>query len=201
MRRRYLATGAVLVGLLTGCSGGGHDPHASGTTTSTTSSSLSPNPDVVPAVITPAYVDAVFRVLEHIDGNASRTLIAAHAVTPKVLADIRAIYNDPLYAQEVKIAQQSLQGSLRNVKTPPGDVRVGVVSLISSSPDCIFVRTADDYTDVLVTPGPAPASGYWGLQRKQPGHDPQGLNPTPWALSFNAVFNTPTSVPNQCAGI
>jgi hypothetical protein len=158
-----------------------------------------PNPDVVPAVITPAYVDAVFRVLDHLDGDASRALIAAHAVTPTVLRYIRAVYNDPLYAQEVKIAQESLGGDLRNVRRPPGDVRTTVLKLISASPSCIFVETSADYSAVLYKPGPPAASGYWALRPKQRGIDPDHLNPTPWALSFNAVYLTPTSIPDQCA--
>jgi hypothetical protein len=202
MRRRMSALGlaAVIAGGAACSSGHRTDPTK---TTSTTSTSFSPtgaNPDVIPSVITPAYVDAVFNVLEHIDGNASRALIASNAVTPTVLADIRAIYNDPLYAQEVEIAHQSLQGSLSNVKRPPGDVRITVSSLISGSRTCIFVRTTSDYTAVLLHPGPAVAAEYWALTPKVRADDPSGINPTEWALSFNVDFPTPTTVPNQCGG-
>jgi hypothetical protein len=194
MRRRILALGAVLACLVAGCS----SSHRVAATT-TTSTVPGPNPDVVPAVITPAYVNAVFRVLEHVDGNASRSLIAAKAVTPAVLADIRAIYNDPLYQQEVKIAEQSVGQNLSDVRRPPGDVRVTVIDLISWSQQCIFVQTRDDYSQVLIHPGSSPSSGYWGLRRKTPGNDPRSLNPTPWALFFNAVYAAPTSIPDQCA--
>ena len=196
MRRRFLALGAVAVILVSGCSSGGH--HASGATTSS-AVGASPHPDVIPAVITPAYVNAVFRVLEHIDGDASRALIASDAVTPGVLADVRAIYNDPLYAQEVQIAQESVHGDLANVRHPPGDVRITVLSLISASRSCIFVKTASDYSAVLRQPGPPVASEYWALKPKQAGGDPGHLNPTPWALSFNVDYKTATSIPDQCA--
>ena len=195
MRRRYLAIGAVLIGLLSGCSSGGRHASAPATTLATASS---PNPDVVPAVITPAYVNAVFRVLEHIDGNASRALIAAHAVTQEVTADIRAIYNDPLYAEEVRIAEESVQGDLSNVKRPLGDVRVVVTHLISSSPTCVFLEATSDYTEVVGSLPAAPASEYWELEPKQAGADPDRLNPTPWSMSFNRTFQTPTELPNQC---
>lgn len=159
-----------------------------------------PNPDVVPAVITPAYVNAVFKVLDHIQGNATRALIAAHALTPTVKTDIRAIYNDPLYATELRIGSETLAGNLANLRKPPGDIKTTVVKLISASPSCIFVETSADYSAVLYKPGPPAASGYWTLRPKQRGIDPDHLNPTPWALSFNAVYLTPTSIPDQCAG-
>ncbi len=197
MRRRILVLSVAVVAVVaSACSSGGHHS-AAGTTTSTTASA-GPNPDVIPSVITPAYVDAVFRVLEHIDGNASRSLIAAKAVTPQVLADIRAIYNDPLYAEEVQIAHQSLQGDLTNVKKPPGDVVITVTSLISSSGRCVFVRATSDYSAVIVKVPPQPSSEYWALAPKTSGDDPSHLNPTPWALFFNRTFETPTSIPDQC---
>lgn len=157
-----------------------------------------PNPDVIPAVITPAYVDAVFRVLNHIDGDASRALLAAGKVTPGVLTDLRAIYNDPLYAQEVKIEEQSINGDTSLVKRPPGDIQTVVVTLMSSSPQCIFVATRSDFRAVLKAPSSPAASEYWGLMRRQSGNDPYHLNPTPWAFFFNADYTTPTTIPNQC---
>lgn len=196
MRRRILAVGAALVGLASACSSSHHAAPPPSTTSSTVAG---PNPDVVPAVITPAYVDAVFAVLEHVNGNAVRAMVSSGAVTPVVLADLRAIYNDPLYDQEVKIAQQSLAAGASNVIRPPGDVRVGVVRLISSTSTCIFVQTSEDYSAVLKNPGPRPGSGYWGLDRKVASNDPKGLNTTPWALFFNAVYLKPTNIPDQCA--
>jgi hypothetical protein len=195
MRRLSLALGAVLILAASACSSGHRRPDAPPTSST---QAATPNPDVIPAVITPAYVDAVFGVLEHVDGNASRALITGHGVTPTALADIRSIYNDPLYAQEVEIAHESISASLGNVRNPPGDVRVSVVALVSISSNCIFVRTASDYGAVLVNPGPPVASEYWVLRPKQSGHDPRNLNPTPWALSFNADFTSPTTIPDQC---
>jgi hypothetical protein len=195
MRRRILAVGAALVGLASACSASHHAAPPSSTTSST---AAGPNPDVVPSVITPAYVNAVFAALEHVNGNAVRAMVSSGALTPGVLADLRAIYNDPLYGQEVKIARESLAGGASNVIRPPGDVRVAVVRLISSTPTCIFVQTSDDYSRVLQSPGPPPGSGYWGLDRKVASNDPTGVNTTPWALFFNAVYLKPTSIPDQC---
>ena len=195
MRRRYLALWAGLLFSAGACAGGSH--HSAPTTTAP---SGGPNPDVIPSVITPAYVNAVFRVLNHINGDASRALLAAGKVTPGVLTDLRAIFNDPLYAQEVKIAQQSIAGNLSNVRRPPGDTKTTVENLIWATSTCVFAMVLQDYSQVTVRPEPAAPPGYWGLEPKAQGDDPLHLNPTPWALSFNAVFPTPpTSIPNPCS--
>lgn len=169
------------------------------TNPTTTTSPDAVNPDVIPPVITVPYVDAVFKVLEHIDGNVSRNLLLTGRVTQQDLTDLRAIYSDPLYAQEVKIAQQSIGGDLSNVRRPPGDVVIKVLKLISATPSCIFVSTQSDYSSVLIKPGQQAASEYWMLTPKLQVDDPGGINPTHWSLSFNADFITSTEIPNQCA--
>jgi hypothetical protein len=183
-----------LVLALGACSSAVHRGVAASTTTTT-----SVDPDVVPAVITAAYVDAVFRVLNHINGEAVRALVAARAVTPEVKLYLRAIYNDPLYATEVKIAQQTL-AQLSNFRHPPGDVDSQVVRVIHAARTCIFVSIAATFSAVVFHPGASAAADYWRLSPKQVGIDPKHLNPTPWALSFNATYPTPTVIPDQCAG-
>ena len=195
MKRRIAALGVVVGALLVASACSSAHPVTAPTTTTTTG----PNPDAVPAVITPAYVDAVFKVLEHVDGNASRELISAKAVTPEVLANIRAIYNDPLYSQEVQIAHQSLQGDLSNVRQPPGDVVVSVQRVIAASSTCVFVETSSDFSAVVYKPDTPSASEYWELTPKQSGDDPTHLNRTPWALAFNVDFPTTTSIRDRCA--
>lgn len=200
MRRRLalVVVAVMLVG--TACSSGSHRA-ADPTTTSSTSSTVPPGPDpyVVPSVITPAYVNAVLAVLEHINGNAIRSLLTARAVTPQVTEDLRAIYNDPLYARELEIARQDLSEDLTNVKIPPGDIKLTVSKLISASPTCIFIETTADYGAVLIKPPPSAATTYWGLNMKISANDPLHLNSTPWAFFFNAVYLSPTVIPNQCA--
>ena len=182
---------AVMLSTLAACSGGGNKAAKPPPTPG-------PNPDVIPAVITPAYVNAVFRVLNHINGNAVRTLLGSGRITPQVTTYLRAIYSDPLFTEEVKIAGETLHNDLSNVRRPPGDIDTTVLRLLSSSPSCIFVETRSTYQAVLVKPGPPSASEYFRLSDKQPSDDPTNANPTPWTLSFNANFQTPTSVPDQC---
>jgi hypothetical protein len=149
-------------------------------------------------VITPAYVDAVFKVLNHINGNAVRSLVATRQITPTVQTNLRAIYNDPLYVAEVNIARESIAGILTNVRRPPGDRLTTARKLIAASPACVFVETNTDLSEVLIHPTKPAAAEYYRLSRKQTNADPGRLNPTPWALSFNATYTTPTTIPDQC---
>ena len=215
MRRKALVFGAAML-LCAGCSSAGRPSAASTSSTASTASTASTmsatsvpavattsaagiNPDVIPSVITIPYVDAVFKVLEHLDGDVSRSLLVAGRLTPTATSYLRSIFNDPLYAKEVSIAQQSIAGNTSNVRRPPGDVVLKVVNLISASPTCIFASTTADYSAVLIKPEAPPASTYYGLKLKQVHDGVSQLNPTPWALFFNAVFVNPVSVPNQCA--
>lgn len=203
MRRRIWALGVVVLLVLVGaCSSGAHrsDPTTTSSTAApaTSTAPVTPNPYVVPPVITPAYVDAVFKVLNHINGNAVRLLVASGAVTPQALSYLRSIYGDPLYSKEVTLATSSLKGDLANVRKPPGDVVTTVQRLIHASSSCIFVEISENYNAVLYRPGTPPSSGYWGLKEKSSQDDPHGLNPTPWVLFFNAVYMSPTVIPDQC---
>jgi hypothetical protein len=169
------------------------------TTTIPAPTPTAPNPDVVPGVITPAYVNAVFAVLNHVYGNATRALVQAHAVTAEVKADLRAIFNDPLYQQQLQAAQASLSGAINNVRPNPGDLVTQTIQIQGSSNSCIFVKASTLFTSVERHPTPAPADTYYQLSPKDPGNDPDGLNSTPWAMTENLVFFTPTTVRSSCA--
>jgi hypothetical protein len=196
MKRLSAGLGVVIGVLLlaSACSSGHHTARPTTTTTTT------PNPDVVPAVITPAYVNAVFKVLNHVYGNATRSLFSTGSVNGSVQSDLRAIFNLPLLTQELQNATASLTSSRSNLRSPIGDIVTNVRELIAASPSCIFVATTSDFGAVLINKGPPTGSEYWALKPKAPGSDPSNLNPTPWALAFNADYLTPRSIPNQCAG-
>jgi hypothetical protein len=202
MRRRLLALGGAVMLAVAACSSGSHRSSPPTTVPVTSTSAVpvagGPNPDVVPPVITVAYVNAVFAALNHINGNAARLLVDDGQFTNNVRSILRAIYNDPLYEVEVRVFEQSLTNQLSNVRRPPGDRVTVVMHLLTASPKCIFVSTHSDLSAVQVTPTRAAASEYWELQPKQPGADPTRVNPTPWALSFNQAFITPTRIPTKC---
>lgn len=195
MRRRFLALAAALPVLLVGCSAPSHhssDPPSSVSPTS------GPNPDVVPTVITPAYVNAVFAVLNHINGNAVRAALAANAVTPTVEQDLRAIYSPPLLSAEQQVFESGLTQDRLNLRSAPGDRQTRVRRILSAGSSCIFVLTSSDLSAVELRPSASPASEYWELKTKSASDDPAGLNPTPWTLSFNQDYETPTSISDPC---
>src|ERR1700757_4349359 len=105
MRRRHLALGLTAALFVAACSSGSHQASPSTTppapSTSAAGQTTVPNPDVIPPVITVAYVNAVFKALNHINGDAVRSLVASRQVTPTVETYLRAIYNDPLYTEEL----------------------------------------------------------------------------------------------------
>lgn len=207
MRRKILAFGAALVLALAACSGGGRS--AAPTTTAapppTTAvapsppTTADPNPDVIPAVITVPYVNAVFVVLNHLNGDAARSLIASGHITSEVENDLRAIYDNPLFSIEMRVAEQGVGSRFANVRRPPGDRLTTVTHLITGTKGCIFVETRTDLSAVEVVPTSPAASEYWELRPKQSGIDPENHNRTPWALAFNQAYLTPTAVTNPCS--
>jgi hypothetical protein len=157
-----------------------------------------PNPDIIPPVITVTYVNAVLKTLFHVYGNATRTLATTRQVSTDVKADLRSIYNDPAYEQQLAAAQLSLRGVINNVRGDAGDPITVVKRLVSESSRCIFFEASTNLSLVLIHPTPAAASEYYELAPKDAGNDPLHLNPTPWAVSYNVAFLTPTTVPSRC---
>ncbi len=196
--KRTLLLLAVLAAA--GC-GGAAGGHQSAPTTPPRAPTTSIDPDVVPAVITPAYVNAVFVELNHVYGNASREIVATHQISAEDLTMLRAIFNDPLYTAEVTVATQSATAVPGDLREPLGDRVTTVVSLDTASKACIFAKTTTNYSAVLTQPPPQLAAEYYELQPKQPGADPQRLNPTPWAISGNQVFTSEprTTLADPCA--
>jgi hypothetical protein len=190
--RRVIAAGVLVAALAGGCSSGSH--HV--TSPSTTAAA---NPEVVPAVITPAYVDSVFVVLNHAYSTAARELRTAHSLTPQVKANLRAVFNDPVYGTQIQAAEQAVQeGAINNVRSHGGDATTVVTSLIAASPTCVFVQARTDVSALYVRVGSDPASEYYELQPKVLGNDPSGINSTPWAISVDRAFTTPTRLPSSC---
>jgi hypothetical protein len=198
MRRRTLALAVVVALLLPACSSGHSSAAPPSTTTTTATTAAAPNPDVIPAVITPAYVNAVFRVLNHVNGNAVRTSLHSKAMSPEVVADLRAIYGGPLYPIEVQVFQQGMTQDLSNLRNPPGDRETRVLHVISASKTCIFVQAVSNLAAVEVHPTASVAAEFWRLQSKASTELANQLNPTPWILTYNQDFSSPESVANQC---
>ncbi len=198
MRRTLLALGGVVLLTVSACSSRSHDA-APPTTSTPRSTTSAPGPYSIPTVITVAYVNSVFVVLNHVYSNAERELASTRQVNAEVRADLRAIFNDPAYDQQVQAAEASLkQGVINNVRPDGGDAETVVDRLITGTSACIFVETTSDPSALFVEPVLEPASEYFELLLKQPGADPLGLNSTPWAYGADEVFLKPTSVASKC---
>jgi hypothetical protein len=198
MKLIHLAVGGLLIATASACSSPSPaaDPRPAPAPASTT---VPANPYAVPQVITVAYVNSVLQALNHVNGNAARSVVSSDSLSAGAIADLRSIYNDPLYSAELRVFDEGVATNFENVLRPPGD-RVTVVSvLISATPSCIYIESKSDLTAVEVHATPGAASEYWQLTPKQVGNDPGDLNPTPWALTQNLAFQTSTTAANPCS--
>lgn len=158
------------------------------------------SPDVVPTTITPAYVDAVLVVLNHIYGNATRLMVATNTIPLQIPTDLRAIFADPEYGTQIEVFSVELDQGFSDVRKPLGDRVITVVRILSTSPGCIYVQDHTTFEHTSVDPVDDPYPQYLALETKSPADDPNAINPTPWAISYDVSFAGPASPPpNPCA--
>lgn len=141
------------------------------------------NPDVVPSVITPAYVDAVMKKLDHIYGNAVRLEVATKDIPPQVITDLRAIYLNPQYRRELQIFSSSLVDTLSQLRPKPGDRIFLVHKLLVAKPNCILVQVVANYSAVIIKPE-SPRTAFVVLTSQDKSTKETKMNPTPWAISY-----------------
>jgi len=159
-----------------------------------------PDPDVVPAVITPAYVDAVFAVLDHVYGNAVRLMVATTNLPVQATVDLRAVFADPEYATELKIFHLELEQGFAHVRRPPGDRRTTVVRVLSASETCIFVQTKTSFRAVITDPAPETGTEYYALEKKSSANDPDRLNSTAWEIYYDVAYTAVEPPPKDPCG-
>ena len=199
MKRIYLALGALFLLLVPACSSPSHAADPPSTTAAPTKTAPA-DPYAIPQVITVAYVNSVLKALFDVYGDATRSLAAERAVTPSVKADLRAIYLDPFYGDQIRAADISLRGAISNIRSDPGNPVATVEHLDDGSASCIFVETKTDLAAVLRSTTPGAASEYYELVPKPSSIDPGHINPTPWAIGFNVAYTTPTRMVHGCGG-
>ena len=152
----------------------------------------------VPAVITVPYINAVLAQLNHVYGNAVRLVVQTGTVPPAAIADVRSVFNDPEFENQINIFTQEILEPLDFVRRPPGDRVTTVRRLISSTRGCVFAETSTDYSRVDVTAVSSPVGEFFELRLKQMNDDPDHLNPTPWAIEKAASFHTNLTPSNPC---
>ncbi len=191
MRRKVWALGGALLLAVAGC--GGH-AGAGGSGGGSGGRGVDP----VPAVITVNYVNRVLAQLNVIYSDALRISLTTKQITPQVKTDLRAIYANPLYQEELAGFKLQLEHYPTDLRKHIGNRITTVVRLISASPICIFIATRENFAEILTHPGEGFGSEYYSLIRKAPSNDPQHLNRTPWQFGFNFASIKPHVVPNQC---
>lgn len=187
MRHKILVLGAVVsLVVASACSSSSRDVHPIGT-------APGPNPDVIPAIITPAYVDAVFKVLNRVYGEALREELTTRGVGPTVTTELQAIYIPPQLGVELAIFNQALNGSLRYVLPNPGDRVFTTTALQRATSSCIQAEEVADYTAVDRTKT-APQALTVVLARKHAGAH-NSINATPWVISYEKTQSPATTCP------
>lgn len=154
--------------------------------------------DPVPAVITVPYVNNVLAQLNRVYSAALKTSLETRSVNSQVKTDLRAIYADPLYSEEVRGFELQLEHLPNDLRSPLGNRVTTVVKLISASRSCIFVSTKEDFSKIVSNPGPRFGSEYYSLVPRKAKDDPDHLNPTPWQFGYNLASIGTEIVNDQC---
>ena len=156
------------------------------------------NPYAVPAVIDAAYVNKVLAGLDGVVGDVLRIVQRANTIPPEAYDRLKAVYVDPVFLQ-IKIDgyQRDIRERFRSYRPNPGNKVSTVSRIISSRPTCIFVEVRRDYSAVGV-------NGFietqWvGLIKHDPSRDPNGYNPTPWAMTYDGFPSDRSQPPDPCA--
>lgn len=204
MRRTIWTLGGAVALLCASC-GSAHPTAGAPTTsappssTSTSTTTSPPVVDPVPAVITVPYVNSVLAQLDTIYSDALRTTLTTKTIPPSVDTMLRAIYADPLYATELRVFHDQLQHIPKDLRSPMGVRITTVAQLISAQPNCIFISTHTDFSELVLSPGVPFGSEYYSLVSKSQANDPHHLNLTPWMFGYNAASLKPETVANVCA--
>lgn len=188
VRARPIVAIPVIGALLwAGCWGGagGKDPVGPTVPTEAPAPSTTAPPDVstVPAVIDEAYLNAVLKELNRVDGDAMRMIVQAEDLVRPALDRLAAIYYEEELNSQLRTWARELQEGLKTFRSPPGDKVNTVVRIISKRADCVYLETTEDYRAVSTAAG-APLTMFVALQPKISAADKQGFNRTAWMISL-----------------
>lgn len=201
---------AVLLAVLLSACGSGHTeklgptaddkpvPRITTTTSATSATSTTVDIAAVPTKPDAAYAQRVMDELDAVMGDAVRTFVRDKGPSPAFLAYLRALYNGPVYDRALESWQRIAAQSFDNIKANPSRPVTRVKELLGSSPTCIYFTVARDMSGVFVTDYGTTGRPFVELLRKNPAGDPEGRNPTPWAM-VAANTNPDGSIPpNPC---
>jgi hypothetical protein len=181
------------------CDGNDTETPAGATVPKATSSTTPENQYAVPAAIDAAYLNKVFAALEHVDGDATRLIVAGKNLVPEAAKRLRAIYAEEEFNAQVNLwLDIIIEKRLDRLKPSPGDRSSVTTKVHTAAPECVFVAVMRDYSPVAIAAGP-PDLEYVTLRPVDPQRDPFDLNPTPWMIEAAGLRSDGSIASNPCA--
>ncbi len=162
------------------CAGGAVHPR--GAATVPTVPPTTGDPWAVPSTIDAAYIDRVLAFLDHMQGEALRSVRQSNSLTSRYQTIEAAIRAD---AHEIRLQdalqRQNIAAGWPNISAVPGDRYSQVQRILQSGPTCIVAAVNEDFSRLTVAkPVPYP-QWYVGLLHS----DQSMVNPTHWAISYD----------------
>lgn len=167
----------LAVALLGGCSGGRDDDTLPPPASTTTSADYS-----VPEVIDVAYVEKVMAALDHVYGDAIRTLAKERQITKEFLDHLAAIYTPSEFELAQDIWVKDLAEGLKGIRSKPGDPRTKVQRVLRAEAGCVIAAVDRDFSETRETPDQPTPQEFIALT---PIAEERHHNPTPWLIAFD----------------
>src|SRR5207253_2548071 len=145
-----------------------------------------------------AYLNRVFLALEHIDGDATRLIVANKKLVPDASKHLIAIYDEEELARQSSAWLDLLAKGLKGIRPDPGDLQTTVSRVLSQRSTCVYVEVHRSYDNIRTTPK-AVSTEYISMRPLDRIRDPAHLNPTSWMITAEG-YNRDGSVPSDpCA--
>ena len=142
------------------------------------------NPYAVPAIIDVAYVNRVLAWFDQANGDLVRNFIAARAITPEIVASLRAVNaSEGMFQVNLDSLQYTLRTGFSGFLPNPGNVRTVVVELLSAKSSCFYAKVDRDGSAVAKAPNPSLRTQWVALRRLD--SPPSAANPTGWGYILN----------------
>lgn len=192
-----LVVAALVLGACNGGDGGGAD----GTLPPPTETTVTTVPDyTVPAVIDVAYVEKVMAALDHVYGDAIRTLARERKITQDFLDRLAAIYGDRFFGLAQDAWVKDVARDLRDLHAAPGDPSTDVTSILRGEVACVVAAVTRDYSRTRSAPASSSSQHYIALVPSPDRRDPRNLNPTPWIMAYDGFTSSGNPPSDPCSG-
>ena len=156
-------------------------PASTGVTTTTTEAAAFAVPDD-PARMDVAYANRVMAALKRVQGDLLRKIVATRLFEIEDLLPIRAVFADDSVEAQAKGYADLVGTPDSDWEHPPGDNVVSVARVVTGTRNCLVLEATVD-VGPTVAADPPPRHTFILLRPKDAATDPEGLNPTPWALA------------------